>query len=38
MKINYQKEGKKIKANINTEDMSAEEMFEQIKQITGKGD
>ena len=38
MEVTYQKGGRKVKEVLDTSDMSAEEMFEEVKRITGKGD
>ena len=36
MGINYEKDGKKIKAEIDISNMTSKEMFEEIKKLTGK--
>ena len=36
MEINYGKNGKEIKAEIDISNMTSKEMFEEIKKLTGK--
>jgi len=37
MEVTYQEKGRKVKETIDISDMNPEEMFEEIKRITGKG-
>lgn len=37
IEVNYQGKGKKLKETIDISNMSPEEMFEEVKRITGKG-
>lgn len=38
MDVTYQEKGRKVKEIIDISNMNADEMFEEVKRITGKGD
>ena len=38
MGVTYQEKGRKVKETIDISNMSADEMIEESKRITGKGD